>query len=191
MTFISYTDGVKAYFFMRLTNYVFTAVKALFNENIYPRCPHMQHPDFVDIRPPTNDGNHNTPLGDYANDDDDWYDNFPDLPQHQNAPHRNNDMSNPLDPDKSINDDNKIPLPATLKEKQRAVKPPTTPRQDRKNPVPEQGNIPVSPMPSNAPHLSQNDPMGLHVEYLSMSLTHLLYTFLITFLYCLLNVNLT
>jgi hypothetical protein len=55
MTFIGYADSVKGYLFMRSTNYVFTAVKALFNENIYPRCPHMQHPDLVDIRPPTDD----------------------------------------------------------------------------------------------------------------------------------------
>jgi hypothetical protein len=41
MTFISYADGVKGYLFMRSTNYVFTAVKALFNENIHSRCPHM------------------------------------------------------------------------------------------------------------------------------------------------------
>jgi hypothetical protein len=93
-------------------------------------------------------------LGDDANDDDDdWYDDLPDLPQHQNAPHHNNDMSNPLDPDKSIDDGNNMPLPATPKGKQRAVELPTTPRLDRRNPRLEQGNIPVSPMPSNAPHL--------------------------------------
>jgi hypothetical protein len=136
---------------MRSTNYVITAVKALFNENIYPRCPPMQRPNFIDIRPPTDDSNHNTPLGDDANNNDDWYDDLPDLPQHQNAPHHNDNMNNPSDPDESIDDGNKMPLPATLKGKQRAVEPPTTPRLDRKNLQPEQGNIPVSPMPSNAP----------------------------------------
>ena len=70
-------------------------------------------------------------------------------------------MSNPSDPDRSIDDSNKVPLPTTLKGKQRAVGPPTTPRLDRRNPDPEQGNIPASPMPSNAPHLPQDDPMGL------------------------------
>jgi hypothetical protein len=55
MTFIGYADSVKGYLFMRSTNYVFTTVKALFNKNIYFRCPHMQHPDFFDIRPPTDD----------------------------------------------------------------------------------------------------------------------------------------
>jgi hypothetical protein len=70
-------------------------------------------------------------------------------------------MSNPLDPHKSIDDSNKMPLPATPKGKQRAVEPPTTPRPDRKNPALEQGNIPVSPTPSNAPHPPQDDSMGL------------------------------
>jgi hypothetical protein len=70
-------------------------------------------------------------------------------------------MSNPSDPDKSIDDSNKMPLPATPKKKQRAVELPTTPRPDRRNPRPEQGDIPVSPMPSNAPHLPQDNPMSL------------------------------
>jgi hypothetical protein len=80
MTFIGYADSVKGYLFIRLTNYVFTAVKALFNKNIYPRCPHMQCPHFIDIRPLTDDSDHKTPSEDDANDDDDWYDDLPDLP---------------------------------------------------------------------------------------------------------------
>ena len=80
MTFIGYADSVKSYLFMRSTNYVFTAVKALFNENVYPGCPHMQCPDFIDIRPPTDNSDHNTPLGDDANDNNDWFDDLPDLP---------------------------------------------------------------------------------------------------------------
>jgi hypothetical protein len=71
MTFIGYADGVKGYLFMRSTNYVFTAVKALFNENICPRCPHMQRPDFINIRPPTDDSGHNTPSEDDTDDNDD------------------------------------------------------------------------------------------------------------------------
>jgi hypothetical protein len=161
MTFIGYADSVKGYLFIKSTNYVFTAVKALFNENIYPRCPHMQCPDFVDIRPPTDDSDHNTFSEDDANNNDDWYDDLPDLPQHQNAPHHNDNMSNPSDPDEGIDDGNQMPLPATLKGKQRAVELHTTPRPDRKNPALEQGDIPVSPTPSNAPHLPQDNPMGL------------------------------
>jgi hypothetical protein len=56
------------------------------------------------------------------------------------------------------------PLSATQKRKQRAVEPPTTPRLDRKNPQPEQGDIPVSPTPSNAAHLPQDDPTGLQLR---------------------------
>ena len=82
MTFIGYADGVKGYLLMRSTNHVFTAVMALFNENVHPRCPHMQHPDFVDIRPPTDNSDHNTPSGDDANNDNDWFDDLPDLPVH-------------------------------------------------------------------------------------------------------------
>jgi hypothetical protein len=70
-------------------------------------------------------------------------------------------MSNPLDPDESIDDSNQAPLPAIPKRKQRAVGPPTTPKPDRRDSDPEQSNIPVSPMLSNAPHLPQDDPMGL------------------------------
>jgi hypothetical protein len=70
-------------------------------------------------------------------------------------------MSNPSNPDEGIDDGNQVPLPATPKGKQRAVGPPTTPKPDRRNSDPEQGDIPVSPMPSNAPYLPQDDPMGL------------------------------
>ena len=161
MTFIGYADGVKGYLFMRSTNYIFTAVKALFNENVYPRCPHVQHPDFIDIRPPSDNSDHNTPLGDDTNDNNDWFDDLHDLPVRKNTPHCYDDMSNPSDPDKSVDNGNKEPMLTTPKEKQRAVGPPTTPRLDRRNPDPEQGNTPVSPMPSNAPHLPQDNPIGL------------------------------
>ena len=43
MTFISFADGVKGYLFMRSpNNVVFTAVKALFDEQMFPKCPEMQ-----------------------------------------------------------------------------------------------------------------------------------------------------
>jgi hypothetical protein len=54
-------------------------------------------------------------------------------------------MSNPSDPDKSIDDGNQMPLPTTPKGKQRAVELPSTPRLNKRNPQPEQGNIPISP----------------------------------------------
>ena len=39
MTFIGFTGGVKGWKFMRNTNAIFHATKAVFNENMYPRCP--------------------------------------------------------------------------------------------------------------------------------------------------------
>ena len=39
MTFIGFTSGVKGWKFMRNTNTIFHATKAVFNENMYPRCP--------------------------------------------------------------------------------------------------------------------------------------------------------
>ena len=43
MMFISYSDGIKRYLFMRSpNNVVFTAVKALFDETMFPKCPEMQ-----------------------------------------------------------------------------------------------------------------------------------------------------
>ena len=39
MTFIGFTSGVKGWKFMRNTNTVFHATKAVFNENMYPHCP--------------------------------------------------------------------------------------------------------------------------------------------------------
>jgi hypothetical protein len=39
MTFIGFTDGIKGWKFMRSTNAIFLATKAVFNENTFPRCP--------------------------------------------------------------------------------------------------------------------------------------------------------
>ena len=39
MTFIGYTDGIKGWKFMRNTNTIFSATKAVFDENTYPHCP--------------------------------------------------------------------------------------------------------------------------------------------------------
>ena len=43
MTFIGFADGTKGYLFMRSpNNVVFTAVKGLFDENMFPKCPEMK-----------------------------------------------------------------------------------------------------------------------------------------------------
>ena len=39
MTFIDFMSSVKGWKFMRNTNTIFHATKAVFNENMYPRCP--------------------------------------------------------------------------------------------------------------------------------------------------------
>ena len=39
MTFIGFTGGVKGWKFMRNTNTIFHATKAVFDENMYPQCP--------------------------------------------------------------------------------------------------------------------------------------------------------
>ena len=43
MTFIGFTSGVKGWKFMQNTNTIFHATKAVFNENMYPRCPDGSH----------------------------------------------------------------------------------------------------------------------------------------------------
>jgi hypothetical protein len=48
MTFIGYPQGVKGYLFMRSPNNVlFTAVQALFDETLYPKCPDMRRPRYT------------------------------------------------------------------------------------------------------------------------------------------------
>ena len=74
MTFIGYSDGVKGYLFMRsLNNVVFTAVKALFDETMFPKCPEMQQRGFTPIGdqpsndsniPPEDDGHNNSDADD-------------------------------------------------------------------------------------------------------------------------------
>ena len=108
MTFIGYADGVKGYLFMRSTNYVFTAVKALFNENIFPRCPDGKRPNFESIRPPPGNSNHNIPPGsDADNDDGDEDDQFP-LPD-RNVPQQED--HNPPYPDDLLEEDERERIP--------------------------------------------------------------------------------
>jgi hypothetical protein len=71
MTFIGYPQGVKGYLFMRSPNNVlFTAVQALFDETLYPKCLDMHRPGYTpDPDQPVGDqGEHNIPP------DDDEYD---------------------------------------------------------------------------------------------------------------------
>jgi hypothetical protein len=67
MTFIGYPQGVKEYLFMRSPNNVlFTAVQALFDETLYPKCPDMRRPGYTPApdQPDGEQGEYNIPPDD-------------------------------------------------------------------------------------------------------------------------------
>ena len=71
MTFIGYPQGINGYLFMRSPNNVlFTAVQALFNETLYPKCPNMHRPGYTPVSDPPvgKHGEYNIPPDD-ENDD--------------------------------------------------------------------------------------------------------------------------
>jgi hypothetical protein len=64
MTFIGLVEGTKDYIFMRSpNNVVFTAIQALFDKTLFPKCPNMHHPGYTPVGlPPENlQGEHNGP----------------------------------------------------------------------------------------------------------------------------------
>ena len=70
MTFIGYPQGVKGYLFMRSPNNVlFTAVQALFDETLFPKCPDMCHLEYTPAsdQPDGEQGEYNIPLVDDEN----------------------------------------------------------------------------------------------------------------------------
>ena len=70
MTFIGYPQGIKGYLFMRSPNNVlFTAVQALFDETLFPKCPDMHHPGYMPAldQPDGKQGEYNIPLVDDEN----------------------------------------------------------------------------------------------------------------------------
>ena len=67
MTFIGLSEETKGYIFMRSpNNTVFTAIQALFDETLFPKCPNMCWPGFtpVGITPDDLQGEHNMPPDD-------------------------------------------------------------------------------------------------------------------------------
>ena len=53
MTFLGYPQGIKGYIFMRGPNNVlFTAIQALFNETLFPKCSGMHCPRYTPVAPP-------------------------------------------------------------------------------------------------------------------------------------------
>ena len=71
MTFLGYPQGTMGYLFMRGPNNVpFTAVQALFDETLFPKCPDMCHPRYTPVAPPVDtQGEYNIPLVDNENGD--------------------------------------------------------------------------------------------------------------------------
>ena len=71
MTFLGYPQGTKGYLFMRGPNNVlFTAVQALFNETLFPKCLDMHCPGYTPVVPINAQGEYNIPLEDNENGDD-------------------------------------------------------------------------------------------------------------------------
>jgi hypothetical protein len=64
MTFICLSEGTKGYIFMRSpNNNVFTAIQALFDKMLFPKCPTMHHVGYTPVGLPPNDlqSEHNGP----------------------------------------------------------------------------------------------------------------------------------
>ena len=72
MTFLDYPQGTKGYLFMRGPNNVlFTAVQALFDKTLFPKCPDMCHPGYTPVAPPVDaQGDYTIPPDDNENEDD-------------------------------------------------------------------------------------------------------------------------
>jgi hypothetical protein len=65
MTFIGLVEGTKGYIFMRSpNNVVFTAIQALFDKTLFPKCPNMRRLGYTPVGLPPDDlqGEHNGPL---------------------------------------------------------------------------------------------------------------------------------
>ena len=71
MTFLGYPQGTKGYLFMRGPNNVlFTAVQALFDETLFPKCPDMCRPGYTPVAPPVDaQDEYNIPLDNNENED--------------------------------------------------------------------------------------------------------------------------
>ena len=86
MMFISYSDGIKGYLFMRSpNNVVFTTVKALFDETMFPKCPEMQQQGFTPIGDQPSDDSNIPPEVDGHNNSDADDDLFPPAPENWHA----------------------------------------------------------------------------------------------------------
>jgi hypothetical protein len=67
MTLIGVSEGTKGYIFMRSpNNNIFTAIQALFNKTLFPKCPTMRCLGYIPVGLPPDDlqGEHNGPPDD-------------------------------------------------------------------------------------------------------------------------------
>ena len=86
MTFIGLSEGTKGYIFMRSpNNVIFTAIQALFDETLFPKCPNMCHLGYtpVGLTPDDLQGEHNGPPD---NENEDYGGGLPPIPYHPMAP---------------------------------------------------------------------------------------------------------
>jgi hypothetical protein len=90
MTFIGLIEGTKGYIFMKSpNNVVFTAIQALFDKTLFPKCPNMRRPGYtpVNLSPDDLQGEHNGPPD---NENEDYGGGtlppLPPIPSHPMAP---------------------------------------------------------------------------------------------------------
>jgi hypothetical protein len=89
MTFIGLVEGTKGYIFMRSpNNVIFTAIQALFDETLFPKCPNMHHPGYtpVGLTPGDLQGEHNRPPDNENEDYGGGLPLLPPVPYHPMAP---------------------------------------------------------------------------------------------------------
>jgi hypothetical protein len=80
MTFIGIIEGTKGYIFMRSpNNVIFTAIQALFDEKLFPKCPTMRRLGYTPVGLPPDDlqGEHNGPPD---NENEDYGGGLPPIP---------------------------------------------------------------------------------------------------------------
>ena len=114
MTFLGYPQGTKGYLFMRGPNNVlFTAVQALFNEALFPKCLDMHRPGYTPVVPVNAQGEYNIPPEDNENGDDGGAP-FGPAPPGRHVPYQAPPPLPPKNQGKGKNPNPQVPLEPTL-----------------------------------------------------------------------------
>ena len=114
MTFLGYPQGTKGYLFIREPNNVlFTAVQALFDKTLFPKCPDMHHPGYTPVAPVNAQGEYNIPLEDNENGDDGGAP-FGPAPPGRHVPYQAPPPLPPRNQGKGKNPNPPVPLELTL-----------------------------------------------------------------------------